>query len=184
MGTIPPDDIERVTQSLKDKYEFKPIPQNGYTYIGLKQIHPILSDKLVRQALMYGANRQQIVDDVLQGYGEVMNANLPSVSWAYAGPELNEYKYDPEKAKSLLEQPVDSGSRRHSRKDGKKLSFKNSTRPRKQDPGSRSVIIQKNWKDFGVDSQVEYIEWSVAGIQYWTRAQFEAYALGWSWRRP
>lgn len=181
MGAIPPDDIERVTQSLKDRYEFKPIPQNGYTYIGLKQTHPILSDKLVRQALMYGANRQQIVTDVLRGYGDVMNANLPKVSWAYAGDELNEYKYDPEKAKSLLEQAGwKVGADGIREKEGKKLSFKLLTSTGNKILEAALLIIQKNWKDIGVDCQVEYIEWSVLVSQYLDKAQFEAYALGWS----
>lgn len=181
MGTIPADDLERVTKSLADRYEFTPIPQNGYTYIGLKQTDPVLGDKAVRQALMYAANREQVVEDVLKGYGDVMNSNIPKASWAYAGDQLNEYKFDPEKAKQLLDQagwkPGSDGLRA---KDGQKLTFKLLTSTGNKTLESALVIVQKNWKDIGVDCQVEYLEWPVLVSQYLDMAQFQSYALAWS----
>ena len=181
MGTIPTDDVERVTKALADRYEFTPIPQNGYTYIGLKQTDPVLGDKAVRQALMYAANREQVVEDVLKGYGDVMNSNIPKASWAYAGDQLNEYKFDPEKAKQLLDQagwkPGSDGLRA---KDGQKLTFKLLTSTGNKTLESALVIVQKNWKDIGVDCQVEYLEWPVLVSQYLDMAQFQSYALAWS----
>lgn len=61
------------------------------------------ADKRLRQAMAYAINRQGLVDGLIGGHGTVMNAPMPPVSWAAASPDqLNQYPYDPEKAKSLL----------------------------------------------------------------------------------
>ncbi|NLA61133.1 MAG: hypothetical protein GX863_08620 [Firmicutes bacterium] len=180
MGAIPPDDVERVQNALADTHEFKVIPQNGYTYIGLKQTDPILKDKLVRQALMYGTNRAQIVQEVLRGYGEVMNANIPQSSWAYAGDELNPYEYNPEKAKELLHQAGwKVGPDGIREKNGQKMDIKILTSTGNRILESALLITQQNWKDLGINAVVEYIEWSVLCAQYLDVAQFQAYALSW-----
>ncbi|HHY11681.1 MAG TPA: hypothetical protein GX529_03530 [Firmicutes bacterium] len=181
MGSIPPDDIERVVAEYSDRLEFAELPANGYTYIGLKQNHPILKDVTVRKALVYGLNRHAIVDDILLGYGTVMNANIPPVSWAYAEGELEDYAYNPEKAKELLEGAGwVEGPDGIRVKDGERLSFTLIT-----DSGSKlyesiMMIVQEDWENIGVEMKPEFIEWSVLCDQYLDVAQFEAYMLGWS----
>jgi peptide/nickel transport system substrate-binding protein len=58
-----------------------------------------LADKRVRQALNYGVNVGQIVDDWLEGYGERYGSwvNPPSNN-----PELTPWPYDPDLARELL----------------------------------------------------------------------------------
>lgn len=58
-----------------------------------------LGDKRVRQALNYGVNVEQIVDDWLEGYGERYGSwvNAPS-----SNPELVPWPYDPDLARDLL----------------------------------------------------------------------------------
>ncbi len=181
MGSIPPDDIERVKAEHADRLEFVEVPANGYTYIGLKQTHPIFSDVRVRKALMYGLNRQAIVDEILRGYGTVMNANIPPVSWAYAGDELEPYEYNPEKAKQLLEEAGwVEGPDGIRVKDGQRLSFTLIT-----DSGSKLyesilMVVQEDWEKIGVEMKPEFLEWSVLCSQYLDVAKFEAYMLGWS----
>ncbi|HHW18108.1 MAG TPA: peptide-binding protein [Firmicutes bacterium] len=181
MGSIPADEIARMKEKYSDRFVFKELPTNGYDYIGLKQTNPIFKDKRVRQALMYGLNREQIVKDVLKGYGTVMNANIPPVSWAYAGDVLNQYPYNPEKAKQLLEEagwkPGPDGIRV---KDGQRLSFKVLTATGNKEREAALLIAQQNWKQIGVEAIPEYIEWSVLCSQYLDVAKFESYLLGWS----
>jgi len=180
MGGIPADDVARVKEKYSDRLVFKEMPTNGYQYIGLKQTHPILSDKKVRQALMYGLNREQIVKDILKGYGTIMNANIPPVSWAYAGDQLNPYPYNPEKAKQLLEEAGwKVGPDGIRVKDGKKLTFKLLTSTGNKESEQALLITQQNWKSIGVDVKVEFIEWAVLCEQYLDKAKFEAYQLGW-----
>lgn len=181
MGAIPPDDVERIQEALSDTHVLKPITQNGYTYIGLKQTDPIFKDKLVRQALMYGTNRRQIVDDVLMGHGEVMNGNISMISWAYAGDQLNPYEYNPDKAKELLDQAGwKVGADGIREKDGQKMDVKLLTSTGNKILEAALLITQQNWKELGVNVTVEYIEWAVLCEQYLDVAKFQSYALAWS----
>jgi peptide/nickel transport system substrate-binding protein len=60
-------------------------------------------DKLeVRQALKWAVNRQELVDKVLFGYGQVGNDSPIAPTMKYAVSPAPAYTYDPEKAKSLL----------------------------------------------------------------------------------
>jgi len=181
MDSIPVDDIDRMKEQYADTFDFKEIPMNGYRYIGLKQTHPILRDLKVRQALMYGLNRQQIVDDLLQGYATVMNANIPPVSWAYADEELNPYPYDPAKAEALLQEAGwIKGPDGIYEKDGARLSFTVVARSGNKEEEAVLLLAQEDWNKIGVEMKPEFIEYSVLLEQYLDVAKFEAYLLGWS----
>jgi peptide/nickel transport system substrate-binding protein len=59
------------------------------------------ANNLVRQAMNYGVNVDQIVDDLLEGYGERYG------SWVnppHNNPELTPWPYDPDLARELLTQ--------------------------------------------------------------------------------
>ncbi|MPZ96065.1 MAG: hypothetical protein GEU96_14430 [Propionibacteriales bacterium] len=58
-------------------------------------------DPRVRQAFLYGLDREAIVESALAGQGTVRNSTFgPNV----AGDDLEQYPYDPEKAKALLKE--------------------------------------------------------------------------------
>ncbi len=182
IGSIPPDDIDRVMQEYDDKLEFFERQNNGYSYIGLKQTHPILEDHRVRQAMAYGINRRTVVDDVLNGYGTVMNANVPPFSWAY-NPDLTDYEYDPDQAIELLEKAGwteigDDGIRRNA--DGDKLSVECVTSTGNVIRENTLLIAQQNLAEIGFDLDVQFYEWTVLLEQYLDAAMFESYMLGWS----
>jgi ABC-type transport system substrate-binding protein len=61
------------------------------------------NDKRVRQALVYAIDRQGIVDQVLKGYGRVVNSHIIGPDWA-VNPNLNTYAYNPDKARALLQE--------------------------------------------------------------------------------
>ena len=62
-----------------------------------------LESKEVRQAIAYAVDRQGIIDGILYGRGSVINAPIATQFWAYDGENPNQYPYDPEKAKELLD---------------------------------------------------------------------------------
>ncbi len=181
MGSIPPDDIERVVQEHADRFNFIERQQNGYSYIGLKQTDARLSDLRVRQAMTYGIDRQGIVDAVLGGYGTVMNANIPPFSWAY-NPDLEPYEYNPDKAVQLLEDAGwtdigDDGIRRNA--EGERLSVECVTNAGNIIRESSLLIAQDNLSEIGFELKPEFYEWSVLLDQYLDVAMFESYLLGW-----
>jgi peptide/nickel transport system substrate-binding protein len=56
----------------------------------------------VRQALCYGVDVKSIVDNVLLGYGEMLEGQLPGKDCFGYNPNVKAYPYDPEKARALL----------------------------------------------------------------------------------
>ncbi len=102
-------------------YKFK---DDGYSYIALnmgnpenpmpgrdeegniveQDPHPILSDKLVRQAIAHALDYDTIISKVYLGQGYRMASNvLPAVEWAY-DPTVPFYPYEPETAQALLDE--------------------------------------------------------------------------------
>jgi peptide/nickel transport system substrate-binding protein len=62
------------------------------------------NDNNVRRALKYGINRQEMVDKILFGYGEVGNDHPIGRSNRYYAADLEQTSYDPDKAKYYLKQ--------------------------------------------------------------------------------
>ena len=74
-------------------------PGAGFVRIGLNQSRDFFSDVRVRQAFLYAVDREQIVETVLAGKGEV---RLSDFAPDKSPSDLNAYPYDPDKAKQLL----------------------------------------------------------------------------------
>ncbi len=90
----------------------------------MNNTHPVLSEKAVRQAMMYAIDRDDIVDNLWQGLAVKATANLsPAIDYYYE-PNVKEYPFDPEQAEVLLEEAGwvmgNDGVRE---KDGTRLSF-------------------------------------------------------------
>ena len=103
LNGLKPNDVDKLKQI--SNINIKTEPDMGYQYMGMKLYQKEFKDVRVRQALMYGINRQALVTGLLKGYGEVLNGPLPSVSWAAASTAdgMTDYAYDPTKAGQLLD---------------------------------------------------------------------------------
>jgi len=83
-----------------------PISNFGFTYIGINLRNSPLNNSVFREAMLYGFNRQDVLDDALAGYGELLSPGLFSSAYAALGwrnESLNSYPYDPAKASELLD---------------------------------------------------------------------------------
>jgi peptide/nickel transport system substrate-binding protein len=98
---VPPDDMDRIKKSGKAR--IASIPGNRIVFFALDCRSKPFDNKLVRQAVNYGANIDNIIKTVLQGNGTRVATVLNP--W-YAGyePDVQPIPYDPEKAKALLKQ--------------------------------------------------------------------------------
>ena len=63
---------------------------------------PFFQEKEVRQALLYGLDRQGLVDSVLEGQAIVAHSPILAGTWAYY-EGIRRYEYDPQKARALLD---------------------------------------------------------------------------------
>ncbi len=78
-------------------------PSNGLQLMAMNLDHPALSDPLVRQAINYAIDKQALIDTVWWGYGQKIGSHYPTMLKEYV--DLNDsYPYNPERAKSLLEE--------------------------------------------------------------------------------
>ena len=105
MSEIPPEDYESV-EALEnvDVVYGSPII-NQSVFIQTANV----TDVRVRQALLYAINREQILSELLNGHGEVVDGFLSSAS-PYYDETITPITYDPEKAKALLDEAGWDGS--------------------------------------------------------------------------
>lgn len=120
--TSRPDDIEQL--KMLGFANINLYGSSDYSKVEFNLKRPALQDAKVRKALIYGLDRQKLVDVVYQGYGSVAIEPIAPISWAYNPEGVNPYKYDPAKAKTLLDEagwkPGPDGIRV---KDGKRLEL-------------------------------------------------------------
>ncbi|WP_369134616.1 ABC transporter substrate-binding protein [Modestobacter sp. I12A-02662] len=77
-------------------------------YIAMDTQDPIWSNPVARQALNYAVDKQAIVDSVLFGAADVMNAPMAPSLFGYC--ETGSYDYDPERAQQLLAESGAAGA--------------------------------------------------------------------------
>jgi peptide/nickel transport system substrate-binding protein len=121
----------------------------------LNHTNPIHQDKAVRQALMYGLDREAIRDDLWQGLAVLATANISPAIEFYYEPDVQEYPYDPEQAAALLDEAGwvmgDDGIRE---KDGTKLAWTCTIITGDQARRPEAELAQANWRDIGIDVQI------------------------------
>ncbi|MGO3885568.1 MAG: ABC transporter substrate-binding protein [Mycetocola sp.] len=130
------------------------IEQSGTSaqYLTLDSTNPTFSDERVRQAFVYGINRQGIVDSLLYGHGELFNTNAHPDDPYY--PEgLEEYAYNPEKATELLAEAgwSDTDGDGILDKDGEKFTFTLNFPTGNKTRELSAPIIQENLQDLGIE---------------------------------
>ncbi len=105
MTAIPQEDYDSI-EALENVETVYGIPiTNQSAFIQTANI----TDARVRQALVYAIDRQQLVDQLLKGHGEVAEGFLSSAS-PFFDESITPISYDPEKAKALLAEAGWDGS--------------------------------------------------------------------------
>jgi peptide/nickel transport system substrate-binding protein len=155
-------------------------PALSYTYIGYNFKNPLFQDKRVRQALTQAINREEIVQYVLYGLGTVISGPFPNHLWYY-NPNVKPLPFDPKKSRQLLTEVGwrDTDGDGVLDKDGKPFRFKlitNSGNDIRRDVG---VLVQRQFRELGIDVTFELYEWSVFLKNFINARHFDACILGW-----
>lgn len=154
--------ISQVTPELLEraralpKLDLQSAQLAGMTLVFFNTSKPQFQDKLVREALLYGMDRQKMIDEILQGQGILGSGPILPNSWAY-DEDIKKYPYDPQRAVALLEEAGwkdtnDDGVRE---RNGEQLAFNIVTNT---DDPLRARIAQQladDWKKIGANVQVE-----------------------------
>ena len=105
MSAIPLEDYESIQALENVEASFGDPITNQSVFIRTENI----PDARVRQAMVYAIDRQQILEQLLKGNGEVSEGFLSSAS-PYYDDTIEPLGYDPEKAKALLAESGWDGS--------------------------------------------------------------------------
>lgn len=105
MSDIPQEDYESVEALDNVDVVYGSPVTNQSVFIQTKNV----PDVKVRQAMLYAIDRQQILEELLNGHGEIVDGFLSGASPFY-DDSLTPVSYDPEKAKALLEEAGWDGS--------------------------------------------------------------------------
>lgn len=168
-----PDDPQARWQEAEDTGEMVFNDQHGE--------HPILGDRLVRQAISYGIDRQAIIGQAEVGQGLPIYGNvLPSVTWAF-NDQLQPYAYDPERAAALLDEAgwilnESSGIRE---KEGRRLRLDLITNESSEKRIEIATLIQEQLNAIGFDISFEAVEWG-AFVGLLLGQQFDLVVVSWT----
>ena len=146
-------------------------PSMNVGYLGLTVTHEPFDDVKVRQAVNYAIDKQALVDAFYEGRGEVAKNPMPPVIEGY-NDAIEDYPYDPEKAKSLL---TEAGY------DGKEIELwaMPVSRPYMPDGQKVAEVNQKNLADVGIPSNIVSFEWATY-LEKLTNGEADAFLLGWT----
>jgi peptide/nickel transport system substrate-binding protein len=97
MYKVTAKDAER----LKGNATLNIIPLQGLGVFQIAWNNERFSDKRVRQAFMYAVDRESLIKVVLRGEGRLVHSTVIGPDWANYS-DLNQYKYDPARARELL----------------------------------------------------------------------------------
>lgn len=145
MTAIPQEDYDSIEALENVKVVYGSPVTNQSAFIQTANI----PDARVRQALVYAIDRQQLVDQLLKGHGEVVDGFLSSASPFY-DEGVTPMAYDPEKAKALLEEAGWDGSQ--------KLRFYVNSGDNTFVNGVQVIVAQ--WAAVGIQAEITTVDLS------------------------
>ncbi len=138
-----------------ENYHFSQCATSRAFFCWMNYESPIASDPAVRKAIAMGINKQGFVDVLLDGNGEKASGAFPD-SFAFGGSHVKTESYDPEGAKTVLEEAgwIDSDGDGIREKDGRKLSIRWLTYPSRQELPLLAESAQATLKEIGMEVDI------------------------------
>lgn len=157
------EDVHRETLQSAPHLTFKVTHLPSTFFLALNNSRWPFTDRLVRQALALGLNRELMVQRLVKGDSPVAGSPYARAFGPYFNASIKPYPYDQARARALLSEagfkPGPDGvlvSR-----DGKRLAFE--LMVDKGNPVREQIALytQQSWKQLGADVKVRVEEWSV-----------------------
>ena len=190
MEDVRTDDLPSL-KSL-DFIQISPLPEREYDYIGWNNIDPkvfkkkkkfvpnkLFGDPLVRKALTFAVNRQEIVDEYLGDYGQVAFGPVAPI-FKTSFSDLNSLVFSLDSAKFYLAKAGWNDTDRDGilDKNGIKFSFPfyiTAGNPRRE---FASTLLKNNLKSIGININVKKINLQVLIPKLFAK-EIDAWMLGW-----
>ncbi|HEY1294670.1 MAG TPA: ABC transporter substrate-binding protein [Chloroflexota bacterium] len=147
---VPPDNIDQVQNNPAAVFLAQPGPH--VWWVTLNTTRPPFNNPMVRQAVNYAVNKDALTQDILKNTGTPAVGPIPpAITWAYTD-QVTHYPYDPDKARSLLQQ------------SGVQLPLNlvfwvTESGSGMQSPKTMGTAIQADLAAVGVNSQIQSFEW-------------------------
>jgi len=134
--------------------------------IWINNNHPLFKDVRTRQALAYGFDKEIINEKVFRGLSEPADGAISPQLWAY-NPDIKKFRYDPEKAKTLLEEvgwkDEDGDGIREAHgvegvEDGTPFEFETANIPGEQIRVQLLSLVHAQWKDIGIAAEINLVD--------------------------
>jgi peptide/nickel transport system substrate-binding protein len=158
-------------------------PSRQWNYFAFNTRRPLFQDARVRRAIAMGINRQQIVDALVYGYGEVGRSTVTPAHWSYNGDDQETLlPHDPERARQLLAEagwtPGPDGILRNAQ--GEQFRFTPITNAGNDVRRDILEIMQAQLRPLGIIVEPRLLEWTtmISTLQD-PRRNFDAVVGGW-----
>jgi peptide/nickel transport system substrate-binding protein len=163
-----------------DQFTVVTKPGLSYEHVDLDLGNPILADKRVRQALLYGIDRAAISRQLFAGRQLVADGFLSPLDPAFA-EEIPRYGYDPARASALLD---DAGWRRQgsairSNVEGARLTLELATTAGNRTRELIEQVLQAQWRQLGLDIRIRNQPPRILFGQALTRRRFTMAMFAW-----
>jgi len=101
MDGVSPENIKTLKEQKREDLKVVAQPGMNVGYLALNMEKEPFDDVRVRRAISYAINKKKLVDELYQGMAVPAVNMLPPNLWGY-NDDVEDYGYDPEKAKVLL----------------------------------------------------------------------------------
>jgi len=178
IGRVTPENM-RAVMRFSDINLFS-APISGYSIVLLNLERPPFQDKKVRQALLYGLDRQRLIDQVLDGQGLVADSPILPTQWSYH-TGIKKYALEPARARALLDSAgwVDEDGDGIREKDGIALQFALLTDQSPQHVALMEEIVRQ-WAEIGVHALPQTAGFSGLARDFLRPREFDAVLVEWS----
>ncbi|HEX8395607.1 MAG TPA: ABC transporter substrate-binding protein [Longimicrobium sp.] len=175
--TLLPDQAKQI--SGQRGLELRHYPSREFTFLAWNNTRPLFSDTRVRRALTMGIDRQQLINGLLQGFGQPATGIIPA--WSPMYTPLQPLPFDPAGARALLQQAgwTDTNRDGFVDKGGQPLRFVLTINSANRSHGDIAQVVQRQLKAIGVDLQIRPQEFQSMLQQYKAR-EYDAVLANWS----
>lgn len=160
------------------KFDIVYKPSLIYEHIDVNLDSPILKDKRVRQALLYGIDREVINQQLFGGRQPVAQTFVNPLDWVY-DKDVAHYKRDEKKAAALLEEAGWSAKGKGTRVNakGEPLVVELMTTAGNKNREQVQQVLQSQWRQLGIDVRIRNEPARVFFGDTVTRRKFSGLAL-------
>jgi len=172
VGSLSPLQIERqLDDKFKEKFNFYEKISSGYTYLGFNMKNPKFQNPKVREAISLAVDREEMVDILFFGHGQVCNGPFMPGTFAY-DESLKAPRQDINKAKKLLKEAGYN--------EKNPLEFEIVTNSNNDTRVYAVQILQHQLAKAGIKVHIRTMEWQAFLNTVVMPRKFEAVVLGWS----